>query len=317
MGLTPAPEICFITDLQTSNIPSPMDGLEYRVEYDQYKVKFCFESGYQNSEFIEENKYILKGLFFNKRWPSQANDFYNDELLRRIIQESPYPRSPKEKSDNLILFLNSMQEYAGQILNSIDRIQPEILSSILYFKNYDEYIFYLFNLFNQGLIDGVDASSKDGNALISIKLTYSGLEYIIDLQEQGRYSKYCFIAMSFSEGLDSIREALKSACSKTGFTPVLIDEVILDSEQTINDGIISWLKRCRFCIADFTEQKDGVYFESGYALGRGLPVIYTCQNDWFAKSHFDTNHFPHITYNDPKELEDSLINRIHAWLDPV
>jgi nucleoside 2-deoxyribosyltransferase len=69
-----------------------------------------------------------------------------------------------------------------------------------------------------------------------------------------------------------------------------------------------------FCISDFTEQKDGVYFEAGYALGRGLKVIYTCEEGDFKNSHFDTNHFPHIIYKNEVELEEKLINKIEAWI---
>ncbi len=314
MGFTKAPEICFITDLTTSNIESPLDGIEYRVGNDDYQIKFRFDSMYQNSDFISKNKYILKGLFFNKRWPIQKDDIYDEEILKKIIQEAYYPKSPKEKIDNLILYLHSLQSYEGQVL-AITGMDSKILCYKLFFKNEEEYSFYLFNLYQQNYIEGIDASTKDGKALIDITLTYTGLEYIVHLQEEGRFSNICFIAMSFNEELIEIRNAIKSACVKTGFKPVLIDEVIINPEQTINDGIISYLKKSRYCIADFTEQKDGVYFESGFALGRGLKVIYTCRKDWFEKSHFDTNHFPHIIYNLPEQLEIELINRIQSWID--
>ena len=100
--------------------------------------------------------------------------------------------------------------------------------------------------------------------------------------------------MSFSPKMLSIRNALKSSCIQTGFIPILIDEVHADADKTINDEIIASIKKSKFCISDFTEQKDGVYFEAGFALGRGLKVIYTCQKADFKDSHFDTNHFPHI-----------------------
>jgi len=69
---------------------------------------------------------------------------------------------------------------------------------------------------------------------------------------------------------------------------------------------------CRFIIADFTQQKHGVYFEAGYGLGYGLPVIYTCSEVDFADSHFDTNHYPHIIYSDLESFKEQLKNRILA-----
>ena len=84
--------------------------------------------------------------------------------------------------------------------------------------------------------------------------------------------------------------------------------------QTINDAIISEIKSCKFCIADFSQQKDGVYFESGFAVGLGKPVIYTCHKDWFDKTHFDTNHFPHLIYENNSEFIQKLDNKIKAWI---
>lgn len=74
------------------------------------------------------------------------------------------------------------------------------------------------------------------------------------------------------------------------------------------------MKSSKFCIADFTEQRDGVYFESGFAVGLGKKVIYTCHKKWFKKSHFDTNHFPHIIYESMQELKEKLDNKIKAWI---
>jgi nucleoside 2-deoxyribosyltransferase len=120
--------------------------------------------------------------------------------------------------------------------------------------------------------------------------------------------------MSFSGSCVEIREAIKQACKETGFNPILVDEIDPGMTNTINDAIVANLKKCKFCIADFTEQKDGVYFESGFALGQGKRVIYTCKEDWFNKSHFDINHFPHIIYPNVAELKRQLVDRINAWI---
>lgn len=82
--------------------------------------------------------------------------------------------------------------------------------------------------------------------------------------------------MSFGVEMGSIRATIRKTVEVLGYVPILIDELLIDSDQTINDAILSHLKGAKFCIADFTEQKDGVYFESGNALGRGILVIYSC-----------------------------------------
>ena len=120
--------------------------------------------------------------------------------------------------------------------------------------------------------------------------------------------------MSFDSSMSETRETIKSVIQKNGFEPIFIDEQLIGSTQTINDAIIAAIKSCRFCIADFSQQRDGVYYESGFAAGLNKPVIYTCLDEWFSKSHFDTNHFPHLIYKSSNELAEKLDNKIKAWI---
>lgn len=146
-------------------------------------------------------------------------------------------------------------------------------------------------------------------------LTISGFERVFKAQEGGANSNICFVAMSFDKTDEYIYlHGIKPALESTGFIPFKVDEYHPDAEQTINDAIIAGIKRSRFVVADFTKHKKGVYFEAGYALGRGLKVIYTCRNDQFQDSHFDTNHYPHILYDTPEELQQKLIAKIEAWI---
>ena len=101
---------------------------------------------------------------------------------------------------------------------------------------------------------------------------------------------------------------------QTGFTPIFIDEKDISSERTINDEIIANLKKCKFCIADFSYHKNGVYFESGFALGQGKPVIYTCEHGHFKNAHFDIKPLQHIIYLKPEELTEKLVHKIEAWI---
>jgi len=45
------------------------------------------------------------------------------------------------------------------------------------------------------------------------------------------------------------------------------------------------------------------------------PVIYTCKKEDFDNSHFDTNHYPHIVYENLEELKEKLKFKISAWID--
>ena len=50
-------------------------------------------------------------------------------------------------------------------------------------------------------------------------------------------------------------------------------------------------KECRFVVADVTNHRNGVYFEAGYAMGMGLPVIWMCHKDDMKEAHL--RHEPH------------------------
>lgn len=249
-------------------------------------------------------------MILNQYWPRQEAVIDNEEDLIAILSEGTYPRTLKEKLDRLFMHIIEVQTCIGE---RIDLQRATGWGSVAkhYLKNEAEIHFCFQILEEEGLIEIVDRDFKGFN----IRIPFKGLQYGSDLTHSGKNSLNCFIAMSFGVEMGSIRATIRKTVEGLGYVPILIDEVLIDSDQTINDAILSHLKGAKFCIADFTEQKDGVYFESGYALGRGLPVIYTCQKDWFAQTHFDTNHFPHIVYGNEKELEVKLINRIRAMID--
>lgn len=65
-------------------------------------------------------------------------------------------------------------------------------------------------------------------------------------------------------------------------------------------------------MADFTEQKSGVYFEAGFALGLNLPVIWTCRADDIGNLHFDVRQYNCIAWKDEADLAGRRQLRIEA-----
>lgn len=318
MGMMPSPERCYLTGLPTENYPSTWDIVEYIIELNGKRLLFRFPLDFQRSNFVNDNLHILQGLLLNDKFPPQYSNTNGPILtnteIENIINESLVPITPSEKISNLLIYLHSLQAYEGSEINYPDEEDRDNLAKRLYFKNYPEMVFYLFTLYNQGLIDGQDASSMDGADLIGIKLTYEGLATVIELSESGSTSDRCFVAMSFSEELNDTREAIKLAIREAGFDPILIDEIHIDADVTINDALIAEIRKCKFMVADFTQHKHGVYFEAGFALGLKRPVIYMCYQDDFTNTHFDTNHYPHIIYENLEELSQKLRTKIEAWI---
>jgi hypothetical protein len=180
-----------------------------------------------------------------------------------------------------------------------------------YFKNEEEAKFYINVLEKKGLVE-----LKTFHDITAYTLTYEGLLHSIDLTEEGQHSRKCFVAMSFDEAYRSIfLDAIVPACINFNYEARRTDFLHPDSDNTINDFIIAEIKKCKFCIADFTKLRAGVYFEAGYALGRGKKVIYTCHRDYFRQIHFDVNHYPVLIYESVEELQEMLINKIEAFIE--
>ena len=212
----------------------------------------------------------------------------------------------------MLEYLYKRTSYDGQVLD-LD-LQSELFDTEVWRKYYllnsDEFEFYIKNLKNQGLISYKDAKY----VLVQLYITLDGLTKII-AQQESENSRECFVAMSFDDTLKSIyTNAIQPAIIETGFLPIIISNVNVESDKTINDAIIAGIKKAQFVIADFTMHKAGVYFEAGYALGRGLKVIYTCKKEDIDKAHFDTRNFQHIVWETPEELKYKLIDKIKAFI---
>lgn len=123
----------------------------------------------------------------------------------------------------------------------------------------------------------------------SISLTSEGLKHQSEKQRNHLNSKLCFVAMWFNDKEDELkpnmediyRDYIKPAVDNTDlkFEADKINDI--QHVNDINDEIITRIRRSRFVVADFTGDRGGVYFEAGFALGLGIPVIFTCHKNWF------------------------------------
>jgi hypothetical protein len=147
---------------------------------------------------------------------------------------------------------------------------------------------------------------------LGFMLTVPGLLAAEALGASGSNAPQGFVAMSFD---DSLREAwingFHPAILSAGYQPMRIDDG-KDYIGGITDEIIAEIRRSRFVVADYTQQKNGVYFEAGFALGLGLPVVATCREDEIDKLHFDIRRLNTIAWTSPTDLSDRLSKRIRA-----
>ncbi len=287
------------------------------------EVEIFVCSNCKNNLNINVPSYIFEGLIANKKWPKRSEivsadctlteKITNGEtiILPDFLRSAEYPKTPKEKLEHLFLSLFNMQTFDGELFK-LDVFKNDFLLKN-YFRNLQEGVFYLKGLKEQGLIQFHSRMHDD--SLSTIAITHLGLNKSIELTEEGDKSNKCFIAMSFHPSTKKAREAIREALNKTNYEAIIIDEQIIDSERTINDEIIASLKRCKFCVADFSLHSKGVYFESGFALGQGKKVIYICSKTEFDKAHFDIKPLQHIIYETTEQLTQDLVNKIEAFIN--
>ncbi len=260
----------------------------------------------------EKESESLNTLFFNKNFP--ANESKIDILfLKDFVSQFFVFKTPDIKILSLLEYIRSQMAFDGDSVSLDDKDVPLIEQywRSLYFNSLAEFEFYM------GAIEELDYVKYElvQGCYLDVKLTIQGLNQVLKILNE-KSSKTCFIAMSFDEEMFKVyAEAIKPAVIESGFDPLLISEKKdIPSDRTINDAILAAIQKSKFTIADFTKHKHGVYFESGYALGRGQKVIYTCKADEIEKAHFDTRNYPHIVWKDSEDLRRQLIDKIEVFI---
>jgi hypothetical protein len=121
----------------------------------------------------------------------------------------------------------------------------------------------------------------------------------------------CFVAMAFDSALDGIYDnAIQPAIVACGLTPVRVDR--LQHNGVVTDLILAEIRAAQVVIADVTLQRQGVYYEAGFATGIGRTVIWACRADDLANVHFDTRQYSHVVWIDSADLRVKLEARMRA-----
>ena len=114
--------------------------------------------------------------------------------------------------------------------------------------------------------------------------------------------------MKFGDDTKPLREAVRQGIQNAGYLAVFIDEV--QHNDFITPELLKHIHDSKFVVADLTHQNNGAYFEEGYAMGLGKPVIQLCKNG--VKLHFDIAQKSMIVWTDEGDLIARLKRRIEA-----
>lgn len=117
--------------------------------------------------------------------------------------------------------------------------------------------------------------------------------------------------MKFGDDTKPLREAIRKGISDAGYIAIFIDEV--QHNELITPELLKYIRDSKFVVADLTHQNNGAYFEEGYAMGLGKPVIQLCKQD--TKLHFDIAQKNTIMWATEDDIPEMLTNRIKATID--
>lgn len=147
------------------------------------------------------------------------------------------------------------------------------------------------------------------------QLTPIGWSRADELTHKTLLSDSAFVAMSFHPIFKPLFfEGLEPGIRAARYKALRIDGV--QHNNRIDDEIIAAIRRCKFLVADFSLNRGGVYFEAGFAMGLGRPVIWTVREDRTDKIHFDNRQYNFVRWNPGKfgDFAIALQNRIEATI---
>jgi len=221
--------------------------------------------------------YLIRKLQGERR-PALDSDFFAS------LSDRALP-TPAEASDSVLLWLADQADGRPGKSTTIIYSDPEI-QALIGVVDWADVEWVIGALKNQGLLEGEPSLSAQ-----NCRLTPMGWLRVEELKQAHVSSRFAFFARKFQNSdLDRVfEECLRPAVAETGYElrPVtqragLVDAIIEDE-----------IRRCRFLIADLSDDNPGAYWEAGLAEGLGKPVIYVCrakEGTEEKKTHFDANH---------------------------
>lgn len=239
------------------------------------------------------------------------------------IIENWYPRTFAERIDAILLYIGTHTRHIGESIE----LSPKLLQGILFVDRWefesespitsirlrkheklrDESNYMLYYLAEKQYIKKY--VSSDGT--YRINLMPEGYFRVDTLQKNMAYGKNAFVAMQFGEKTKKLREAIRKGISDANYNAIFIDEV--QHNNLITPELLKYIRDSKFVVVDLTHQNNGAYFEEGYAMGIGKPVIQLCKES--TQLHFDIAQKNTIIWSAEEDIPERLTNRIKATID--
>jgi hypothetical protein len=169
---------------------------------------------------------------------------------------------------------------------------------------------YLLDYLSENMLITYGFGTTEEKALF-LKLSPKGYARVDEIQKATSYGRSVLVAMKFGDDTITLREAIRKGVTEAGYVAIFIDEV--QHNDFITPELLKHIRDSKFVIADLTHQNNGAYFEEGYAMGLGKPVIQLCKKG--VQLHFDIAQKNTIMWDTEDDIPLRLTNRIKATID--
>ena len=176
--------------------------------------------------------------------------------------------------------------------NSIDMLLACLIGLDLEFDPDEQYHIIQHTNDGRGLIRELqecmyisDSGTYTGD-IKHLRLTSKGWQRSKELRQGTIKSDVAFMAMEFKHCKWAYHQIFQPAVEACGFKLQTVNENPKDG--SIRADIELKIKRAPFVLADLSNANNGAYWEAGFAVGHGKPVIYACDDfTWETERHFD------------------------------
>lgn len=247
---------------------------------------------------VQENRHILSAIARYTNAHRHAEFVLTEEMmtsLPAVLKNAPMniPRDTDvdAKAQTLLRQMQRRSSHPGADVN----LEPDVDWPLAVCRNGTEFRFCLDYLLENGWIEAPKLSMTGGPSH-GFRISPSGWVWLSG-RGSGHDTAQAFIAMSFAPKFDDLlRNGLMAGIEKAGYLPLRIDKK--EHSNRIDDEIISELRRSKLAVVDLSDQNPGAYFEAGFAMGIGIPVVWTCsRGEVEAKQvHFDTRQYSIVTW---------------------
>ena len=232
-----------------------------------------------------------------------ASPIFFEELLRQ------WPKHVGDQLDRALLNLSREHPKKGELFPT-----PRLDKQLLFASDSTEADFVEKALEKAGHIDIHNAADI---SQMRCSLTPAGWIHVAELEaERPSADRPVFVAMWFgdestkSEMDDLYNHSIEPAIRDAGFRVTRAD--IEPHNDFIMNQVLGDIRVAPFVVADFTGNRNGVYFEAGFARGLGITVINTSKRSAFENAHFDTKQLNHLLWDKPGELRETLLQHIRG-----